>query len=128
MLVLHQMCTVLVWFERLLSTYPFPFKKERKERRKEGRQTDLSLMWQYLPVIPTLRRLKQGDQEIEGRLDYIVKPYLQTGQQSGTGKGPCHANLGGHGIVSVWSHCHQRLVSQSSDLGSAFVNGFCIQA
>lgn len=29
-----------------------------------------------MPMIPMLRRLRQGDQEVAGRLDYMIRPYL----------------------------------------------------
>lgn len=32
-------------------------------------------MW-CIPIIPMLGRLRQGDQEVAGRLDYIIRPYL----------------------------------------------------
>jgi hypothetical protein len=35
----------------------------------------------HLPVIPTLRRLRQEDHEFEDSLSYIVKPYLKKTKQ-----------------------------------------------
>jgi hypothetical protein len=34
-------------------------------------------LWEYLPVIPALRRLRQKDHKFEAGLGYTMRPYLK---------------------------------------------------
>jgi hypothetical protein len=52
-------------------------------RAKKG---DKSWAWWYTPVIPALRRLRQGNCELEASLGYIVSTCLKKEEEGGRKK------------------------------------------
>jgi hypothetical protein len=41
------------------------------------KKSSVSLVWWYMPVIPTFKRLRQEDQEFEANLSLIGRPYFK---------------------------------------------------
>lgn len=60
-----------------------------------------------MPIIPMLGRLRQGNQEVEGRLDY--KTLSLNNEMTQVKLLATLSNLSSHGIARIRGQCHQGL-------------------